>query len=132
MRDIRFRAWDKEEEKMWFDVGITIDKHIILQLTTDDGLHSIRPERAILMQFTGLKDKSGREIFEGDIVAPGKREVVFLTHLEYHEGVGFYTVSHETKDDMEIPMHWTFGVTQAEDSEIIGDIYSNPELLEKP
>lgn len=76
-----------------------------------------------LMQFTGLKDRSGVEIYEGDILSPGLREVSWQQGA-YSMGDGWYTQSHELKTG-----YWTLSKTQTEDAEVIGNIYQNPELL---
>jgi uncharacterized phage protein (TIGR01671 family) len=63
-REIKFRAWDRKSEKM-YQLGFRVEPlgHII------PSLHywNERPD-LVLMQFTGLKDKLGKEIYEGDIL----------------------------------------------------------------
>ena len=83
-----------------------------------------------LMQSTGLKDKNGKEIFEGDIITNG----MDVVDVRNHETLGFYTLVNgrevffghgtsieEFEEDIE-------GFTEI--AEIIGNIYENPELLE--
>lgn len=83
-----------------------------------------------LMQSTGLKDKNGQEIFEGDIITNG----IDIVDVRNHETLGFYTMVNgrevffghgtsieEFEEDIE-------GFTEI--AEIIGNIYENPELLE--
>ncbi len=65
MREIEFRAWDKKEQKMYYDgFYITPAGAVIWR---NDALPE--PEDYILEQYTGLKDKNGIKIFEGDIVS---------------------------------------------------------------
>lgn len=66
MREIRFRAWNTEEKKMWLEVGVDGCGGIILD-THHMGLKPLKGN-AILMQFTGLLDKQGKEIYESDRV----------------------------------------------------------------
>ena len=79
-----------------------------------------------LMQSTGLKDKNGKEIFEGDIIDVGTR-IPFLNKIERDKETGYLKM-------VPIDERWTESYfTSFEDKsryEIIGNIYENPELLE--
>lgn len=78
-----------------------------------------------VMMWTGLLDRSGKEIYEGDIFknSLGKIGQVVFSHIGNEEGwTGFWVTYPNTKS------HWPIRANQIE---IIGNIHSNPELLEK-
>lgn len=84
-----------------------------------------------LMQSTGLKDKNGKEVFEGDIITDGYTLGVFRNH----QTLGFYMVDEKGKENFLSDTVDTEGFEEAKEFmknsiEIIGNIYENPELLE--
>jgi uncharacterized phage protein (TIGR01671 family) len=125
-REIKFRAWDKKNNRMVYDITLTTQDASahpvngnwddIIQL--DDYEH-----KTIIMQYTGLHDKNGKEIYEGDILkdalqtASGKllnRVVEFRDGCFGFDGGGglFYTSEGECSK-----------------GEVIGNIFENPDLL---
>lgn len=137
MREIKFRVWDKEQKEMAYVSQILFFPKTLngdfMQVEPLFGNWLLVPSKAVLMQYTGLKDKNGVEIYEGAIIdatktPPGYRKgVEFYRHtVEWLEADGFYFVSEE-------PYNCYTHLGDVEllgDIVVIGDINQNPELLE--
>lgn len=106
MREIKFRAW-KNSEMKYSDSFPDLSCFFCL------AYGQMGEELGLLMQYTGLKDKNGKEIYEGDILKNDDYERVRIMTWEQDSTEPFPFRYYESTDD------W----------EIIGNIYQNPELL---
>jgi|SRR5580693_2063737 uncharacterized phage protein (TIGR01671 family) len=115
MREIKFRAWNKGDKVMIYDLNYPRIKHGFL----------VHYENDVLMQYTGLRDKNGKDIYEGDIVRyenfgfdPSNGECPFeigeILFYDYQ-----WTIDKEWINEFEM-----------EKLEVVGNIYENIELLE--
>ena len=129
MREIKFRAWLKEERKMVNveTLFIGINRLCFGNSKTED-LFFRDFEEVELMQYTGLKDKNGKEIYEEDIVLvkPGGVSTWYKTVVEFKEGA--FIASLIDGEDYIYIFNRGF---DSNDFEILGNIYENKNLLEE-
>ena len=124
MREIKFRAWDTAE-KRW----VVFPGADSVEIVGDKTYTTIRHDGVVIQQYTGLKDKNGKEIYEGDIVRicyPFK-ERTWIGPVVWDKyqwtGEGFYFSHFDSPGAL-----FSEGTDYIE---AIGNIYENPELLEK-
>ena len=117
-REIKFRAWN----------------HIVGRMTDSYNLEELHKQKINFtnlkfLQFTGLKDANGIDIFEGDIIDTGTGST---THVGYENG-GFYYVSYYSKIGGQNDIVFFGGHNWLKEIlsrfKVIGNIYQNPELV---
>ena len=122
----RFRAWLKNDKKM-IDVDEIHFDNGQLDFIGDAITFMRDADEIELMQSTGLKDKNGKEIFEGDVVTNGwKRQVVTFGTQEVEEDFGSIRIYRGFNP------YLGGGYPNAimSEFEVVGNIYENPDLLE--
>lgn len=124
----KFRAWDKTTSKLHVVNGIYCDNKKIHYID-DKRVRFVGFDNVIIMQSTGLFDKSGKEIYEGDAVqfedCYEASDFLYINTgiIEWCQGGFHITNRHSvTMEDLLCE--------ESLDVEIIGNIYENPELLE--
>ena len=141
MRKFKFRAWDNEQKKMFYSKMEQFDDSLNFRFGHFD------TEEPVYMQFTGLYDKNGTPIYEGDIVAGESFETSMLKHwkngllkhldyeveflpeiyvIKYHEA-SFKTFNLKGNWVAVLNHHVS---SEVEDLQVLGNIFENPELLE--
>lgn len=129
MREIKFRAWLKKDETMYHVRTVNFDKEIVFLIefdNEDDMAFHEHFNQIELMQYTGLKDCQGKEIYEGDILRVRKEyygKSHRPTYVLYEDGCFRRQISN---------IHNPVALSRAsvEALEVIGNIYETPKLLE--
>lgn len=132
MREVKFRAWDLDDKKMRKVVAIKEsiwgdceEAHILMcdfDKSPEDKATDVRLSvNYDLMQYTGLKDVNGREIYEGDLVITPLSSPYLVEYDEERAAYVLEWVENEDRYEEFLGM----------ELEVIGNIYENPELLEE-
>lgn len=128
MREIKFRAWDND--KKVFVVGMICFGYDDFEwvVLNDNYEQILWSYNGTLIQYTGLKDKNGKEIYEGDIVKQSKFSGYFSITGEYETEEVIYENGCFCIKIMKDVLS-SFRI-MSDNCEVIGNIYENPELLE--
>ena len=124
MRKIKFRAWHKGKKIIGNVLGIDIlHKEIFFSNENVDCYEHVDFKNIELMQYTELKDKNNKEIYEGDIVKLRANHGIGV--VKYYDEWGAFVVEYvKSKPLVVLGMSY-----YKEDIEVIGNIYENSELL---
>lgn len=124
----RYRAWDKEFKEMVQVDALVFDEQIIKATYKNGNVVKEDIKNYVLMQSTGLRDKNGKEIFEGDILKVTNLSS-WLEVVSFNKDKAMF-VSKETERKVEeTPLYDLFN-TDIFEIEIIGNIHTNSELAE--
>lgn len=137
-RQLKFRAWDKDKKWMVYDVQDAYDG-LWSERNSDEvndyygyvsTFQSFTDEEEFnLMQYTGLKDKNGVEIYEGDIITTDLERSYLI--VEYRNGAFMLNCNDGLDDYYDIFFSTSENPTEVwKYGEVIGNVYANPELLE--
>lgn len=121
MREVKFRAWDEYYSRMYEVHTVDISIPPLLTVWPKDPYESIAIHQEHLMQYTGLKDKNGVEIYEGDVVK--------FIGWGYTGYVAFENCEFITKNNMD--KDYALSPKDGTDFEVIGNIHEHPELLQE-
>lgn len=145
MRKIKFRAWDKKNQRWYkptheayknnlFELLVSFNGDLLSHTMQGINHESIFPDRFELMQHTGLQDKNGKEIYEGDIYEVGDLlyrvkfiNGAFCGGILYYNDNDFSPLGFKcdrSEEDIILDNDTTF-------INVIGNIYENPELLDR-
>ena len=124
MREIKFRAWHNKGKAM-IDWEMMMDpeyneniNRFLYDNFREDGLD------VELMQYTGLKDKNDKEIYESDVIKSERTKLYYVIKMDEAAARWVAVCTDKEKD-------YCLGTHGWNEAEIIGNIYENPELIKK-
>ena len=129
MRKIKFRAWDhfnkvfaaSYDKINGSEISITFDGALII--SGRDGYYDLEFKRYTIQQFTGLEDRNGKEIYEGDILqvlGAGKCPVVWDRYFFDLDNYDQYSMDNQFS---------AFYNLEPQEMTVIGNIFENPDLI---
>lgn len=145
-REIKFRAWESEYEGQmhysdqehaaykdedgrcsWHITKerVHIELWIYSRGPNNPEMHKVVPKH-VIMQYTGLKDKNGREIFEGDVL---HLDMGDYAGIKNHDEI--FTIGPESFHSDICYVRMVMNYSEDTGAEVIGNIWANPELLEQ-
>lgn len=137
-REIKFRVWDKENEEFFkpiyeaykgnlLDLSISLNGELIRRTLKFPSEHiSCFPDKYELQQFTGLTDKNGVEIYQGDVLNCQDRIVEVVWHKQAAQwDTNFIRYIFDLCSNGITNQEWKYRAI------VIGNVYETPELLEK-
>lgn len=116
-REIKFRVWSESDKEYRADLLSKLIPPFITADYNDEG------DRFEIEQYTGFKDKNGKEIYEGDIVEIGKYGKFQIIWNEWACKFDFDKIGKREREEPWLSQDWE------QKAEVIGNIHENPELL---
>lgn len=138
-REIKFRIWCEKKKKMYEPFGLA--EYMSYNEQAQDDMQPAGSENRHLLQYTGLKDKNGKEIYEGDIIH--RIYIETITEKNKKDAENYYKRKFKMGEKFDdgfisevkwIKNGWSFGKVGMFESDfkdiiIIGNTYENPELI---
>ena len=127
MRTIKVKFWNGKKMSNPYELLDMLYEGCPPEIADIEGELNTDPKflkKIVVLQFTGLLDKSGKEIYEGDIVKVETKEIFLVAWYDNGACFRYYQMENENPVDTNSPLNY-------DDVEVIGNIYENKKLLIK-